>query len=315
VEATPGDGDQQSTVGTAYGLGAYLIWGAFPLYFDLLAPAGAWEILAHRILWSLLFCAVVIVVTRDFGWIRPVFGRPRTLGAIACAGVFIAANWTIYLIAVVTHHVVEASLGYFLNPLVTVALGVLVLHERLRRLQWVAVAIGLVGAVYLSVASGKPPWISLALAASFASYGLMKNRIGASLGAVHSLTAETAVLAPAAAVVLLGLTLNGDTTFTTQGLGHSLLLASTGVATAIPLLLFAAAARRVPLVTIGLLQFFTPVLQLLCAILLLHETMSAARWIGFAIIWLALVVLSLDSLTAARSRSRRLARASESAVI
>ncbi|MDQ5839617.1 MAG: EamA family transporter RarD, partial [Chloroflexota bacterium] len=200
--------------GTAYGAGAYLIWGAFPLYFHLLAPAGAWEILAHRILWTLLFCGAVLAVRREFAWCRSVFGNPRMLGAVTLAGLLIAVNWTIYVAAVVSHNVTEASLGYFLNPIVTVAIGVVVLHEKLRSLQWLAVAIGLAAGVYLTIDFGRPPWIALSLAISFALYGLMKKRLGASLGAFQSLTCETAVLAPIAFVILLLLGAQGETTFT-----------------------------------------------------------------------------------------------------
>ena len=255
---------QDARRGTLYGAGAYAIWGAFPLYFHLLAPAGAWEILAHRILWTLLLCLVVLAVRRDFGWFRSVFGNPRMLGAVTLAGLLIAVNWTIYVAAVVAHHVTEASLGYFLNPIVTVAIGVVVLRERLRPLQWLAVAIGLAASVYLTIDFGRPPWIAVGLALSFALYGLMKKRLGTSLDALHSLTSETAVLVPVAVAVLGWVAVKGQITFTVDSPTHPLLLASAGLVTAVPLLLFAAAARRVPLVTIGLLQFVTPVLQLLC---------------------------------------------------
>ncbi len=300
--------------GTAYGAGAYLIWGAFPLYFHLLAPAGAWEILAHRILWTLLFCGAVLAVRREFAWCRSVFGNPRMLGAVTLAGLLIAVNWTIYVAAVVAHHVTEASLGYFLNPIVTVAIGVVFLREELRSLQWLAVAIGLAAGVYLTIDFGRPPWIALSLAFSFALYGLMKKRLGTSLGAFQSLTSETAVLAPIAVVILLWLGTRGETTFTMDSPAHPLLLASAGVVTATPLLLFAAAARRVPLVTIGLLQFITPVLQLLCGVLLLGETMATSRWIGFGIVWIALLVLMFDSIRSVRTR-RRLADAAECAAV
>ena len=286
----------------------------FPLYFHLLAPAGAWEILAHRILWTLLFCAAVVAVRREFAWCRSVFGNPRMLGAVTLAGLLLAVNWTIYVAAVVAHHVTEASLGYFLNPIVTVAIGVFVLRERLRSLQWLAVAIGLAAGVYLTIDFGRPPWIALSLAFSFALYGLMKKRLGTSLGALQSLTSETAVLAPIALVILLWLGNRGDTTFSVDSPGHPLLLASAGVVTAVPLLLFGAAARRVPLVTIGLLQFITPVLQLLCGVLLLGETMETSRWIGFGIVWVALLVLTFDSIRSVRTR-RRLADAAESAAV
>jgi len=298
----------QTRAGTAYGLLAYGLWGVFPLYFHLLSPSGAWEILAHRILWSLAFCLLMLAVQRDFGWAREVFGRPRALAAVTAAGLLIAVNWVVYVAAVVAEHVTEASLGYFLNPLVTVAIGVVVLRERLRPLQWVAVGIGLLAAVYLTVDFGRPPWIAFTLAVTFALYGLMKKRIGASLTAAQSLTSETVVLAPIALAILVVLAARGGTTFTLDAPWHPVLLATSGIVTALPLLLFAAAARRVPLVTIGLLQFLTPVMQLLCGVLILGESMSASRWVGFAVVWLALAVLSFDSLRSAHStRSRRLA--------
>jgi chloramphenicol-sensitive protein RarD len=284
------------------------------LYFHLLAPAGAWEILAHRILWTLLFCLAVLGVRRDFGWCRSVFGNPRTLGAVTVAALLIAVNWTIYVAAVVAHHVTEASLGYFLNPIVTVAIGVVVLREKLRSLQWLAVAIGLGAGIYLTIDFGRPPWIALSLAFSFALYGLMKKRLGTSLGAFQSLTSETAVLLPVALAVLVVVGVRGETTFAVDSPAHPLLLASAGLVTAAPLLLFAAAARRVPLVTIGLLQFVTPVLQLLCGVLLLGETMSTSRWIGFGIVWIALLVLTFDSLHSIRTR-RRLAEAADRAAV
>ncbi len=288
-------GDDEARRGAAYGFLAYAIWGAFPLYFAALKPAGAWEILSHRILWTLLLCAAVLLVRRDLGWVRQLWRRPRLGLGVAMAALLIAGNWVIYVAAVLSDRTTEAALGYFLNPIVTVALGVLVLRERLRRMQWVAVGIGAVAGIYLTVAAGSVPVIALSLAASFGGYGLVKKKIGVSLQAMHSLAAETAVLAPLAVVTLLVLTARGTTTFTTDGPVHTGLLVASGVATAVPLLLFAAAARRVPLVTIGLLQFITPVLQLLCGVLLLGEHMSGARWIGFAIVWVALVVLSVDS--------------------
>jgi chloramphenicol-sensitive protein RarD len=308
------DTPEDARHGTLYGAGAYAIWGVFPLYFHLLAPAGAWEILAHRILWTLLFCGAVLAVRRDFGWCRSVFGNPRMLGAVTLAGLLLAVNWTIYVAAVVAHHVTEASLGYFLNPIVTVAIGVVVLRESLRRLQWVAVAIGLAAGAYLTIDFGRPPWIALGLAFSFALYGLMKKRLGTSLGALQSLTSETAMLVPVAIAVLVWVGVSGQTTFTVSSPAHPLLLASAGLVTAAPLLLFGAAARRVPLVTIGLLQFVTPVLQLLCGVLLLGETMTTSRWIGFGIVWIALLVLTFDSIQSVRTR-RRLADAAEAAAV
>lgn len=297
--------EQDARRGTAYGFAAYALWGVFPLYFHLLAPAGAWEILAHRILWTLLICAVVLAVRRDLAWCRSVFGNPRMLAAVTMAGLLIAVNWIIYLAAVTAHHVTEAALGYFLNPIVTVGIGVVVLRESLRPLQWLAVAIGLAAGIYLTIDFGRPPWIAVSLAFSFALYGLMKKRLGTSLGALQSLTSEAAVLVPVAVAILVWVGIRGESTFTVNSPAHPLLLASTGLATAVPLLLFAAAARRVPLVTIGLLQFITPVLQLLCGVLILGETMRTSRWIGFGIVWIALLVLTFDSLHSIRTRRRR----------
>lgn len=290
--------------GAAYGLLAYAIWGIFPLYFAALKPAGAWEILSHRILWTLLLCVLVLVVRRDLGWIRQLWQRPRLGLGVTAAALLIAVNWVIYVAAVLGGRTTEAALGYFLNPIVTVALGVVVLRERLRTLQWVAVAIGALAGIYLSIAAGSVPLVAISLAMSFGLYGLVKKKVGASLEAMHSLAAETAVLAPVAVVMLTVLTARGDTTFTTDGGWHTTLLVAAGVATATPLLLFAAAARRVPLVTIGLLQFITPVLQLLCGVLLLDEHMSGTRWIGFGIVWIALAVLSFDSLRNLPRRGR-----------
>lgn len=290
--------------GTVYGFLAYAIWGVFPLYFAALKPAGAWEILAHRILWTLVLCAGILAIRRDLAWSRQLLRRPRLGLGVTIAALLIAANWVIYVTAVITGRTTEAALGYFLNPLVTVALGVIVLRERLRPLQWTAVAIGAVAGLYLSIAGGQFPLIALSLAFSFAAYGLVKKRVGASLDAMHSLAAETAVLFPVAVILLAVLVARGETTFTLDAPFHPVLLLLAGLITAVPLLLFAAAARRIPLTTVGLLQFITPVLQLLCGVLLLDEHMSTARWVGFAIVWVALAVLTLDSVLARPRRAR-----------
>jgi chloramphenicol-sensitive protein RarD len=295
--------------GTVYGFLAYGIWGLFPLYFAALVPSGAFEVLAHRILWTLAVCALVLLVRRDLGWVRPLATRRRLVAGIAVAGLLIAANWTVYVLAVLTGRTYEAALGYFLNPIVTVALGVVVLRERLRPGQWVAVGIGFVAAVYLTVAGGVVPWIPLALAFSFGLYGLTKKRVGASLQALHSLAAETALLAPVAVAVLFVLGARGETTFTGHGGWHTALLVLAGVVTAVPLLFFAAAARRIPLVTVGLIQFITPVLQLVVGVTLLGEHVSGRLWVGFGIVWVALAVLSWDSLRAARNTRRAAAAA------
>ncbi|YAL83832.1 EamA family transporter RarD [Dermacoccaceae bacterium W4C1] len=303
---------EETRRGTIQGFCAYLIWGTFPLYFHALLPAGAWEILAHRILWTMLLCVAVLLVTGRLRRVLNFLRDPRRAAMVSVAAFTIAINWVLYVLAVISGHTTEAALGYFLNPLVTVALGVLVLRESLRPGQWVAVGIGALACIYLAIDYGRPPWISVALALSFATYGLMKNRIGGSMTALESLSAETLVLTPVAFVVL-GLVIgSGASTFASAGAGHTLLLILSGAATAAPLLLFASAARRIPLVTIGLLQFVTPILQLLCGVLVLGEHMPLSRWIGFGIVWLALVVLTIDSVTAS-ARSRRLARAASGA--
>ncbi|SDQ15102.1 EamA family transporter RarD [Quadrisphaera sp. DSM 44207] len=297
-----------SRAGVAFGLGAYVLWGAFPLYFPLLAPAGSLEVLAHRVVWSLAVCALALTAAsavpawRAGGW-RPVLAlarSPRQVGLLAVAAGLIAVNWGVYIYATTSGHVVEASLGYFVNPLVTVALAVLVLGERLRRLQRVAVAIGAAGVVVLTVDHGRPPWIAVVLALSFGGYGLAKTRLGAGLGALTSLTAETLLLAPAALAFLAWLEGSGRGTFALDAPAHPLLLASAGVVTAVPLLLFAAAARRVPLTTTGLLQYVTPVLQLALGVLVLGEHVPPSRWVGFAFVWAALAVLTADLLGAGR---------------
>jgi chloramphenicol-sensitive protein RarD len=298
----------ETGMGTLLGLTAYGLWGLFPLYFDALKPAGAWEILAHRILWTLLLCVLILGVLRDFSWIKPLLRRPKLLGGLALAAIFVATNWVVYVAAVTSGHTSEAALGYFLNPLVTVALGVVVLGERLRVLQWVAVGIGVGAALFLGVAGGRVPVIALTLAGSFALYGLIKKKVGATLPALHGLTIETLLLAPIAAVTLVVVSQQSGLEFGQDPMRTWLLVAS-GVVTGIPLLCFAAAARRIPLVTIGLIQFITPVMQLLCAVLFLDEVMTRERWVGFGIVWVALLVLTADSLLSLRGNRAAARRA------
>lgn len=297
------------TRGTAMGIAAYLLWGLFPLYFDALKPTGPWEILAHRILWTLVLCGAALLILRDLGWIRPVLRQPRLLAGVTIAALLISTNWIVYIVAVTSGHTSDAALGYFLNPLVTVALGVVVLRERLRPLQWVAVGIGVLAFVYLAVVAGTFPVTALALAFSFGLYGLVKNKVGVHLNALQGLTLETAILTPIAAAVLVGIAVwGGGLDFARHGAGHAALLAFAGVATAVPLLLFAAAARRIPLVTVGLIQFATPIMQLLCAVLFLGEHVSPERWVGFGIVWVALLLLTVDTVvTLRRARAGRLA--------
>lgn len=289
--------------GTAYGFLAYAVWGLFPLYFDALKPSGAWEILAHRIIWTFVLCALILLVRRDLAWVGPFLRNRRLAGGITIAALLVAGNWVIYVFAVLSGHTYEAALGYFLNPLVTVALGVVVIGERLRRLQWAAVAVGVVAAAYLTIAGGAFPLISISLAMTFGLYGLAKKKVGASLQAMHSLAAETAVLTPVAIVILVVVGAHGGLTFTGHGAWHTSLLVIAGPVTALPLVLFAAAARRLPLVTMGLLQFLTPVLQLVCSVTLLGEQVSSGLWVGFGIVWVALALLTVDSLRHRTSRA------------
>src|SRR3954464_2629118 len=298
--------------GALYGIGAYGLWGVFPLYFRLLERSGALEVVLHRVLWSLLVCLAVVAVVRGWGELRAVLAVPRQVVILGVGAVLLALNWGVYVYAVNSGQVVQASLGYYINPLVTVLLGVLVLREQLRRLQWVAVGVGALAVAVLTAAYGRPPLIALTLAVSFGLYGLIKNRVGASVGALASLTTETLVLAPVAAALLVWLEVRGEGHFGDDPPWQGLLLASVGVATVVPLLFFAAAARRVPLSTIGLLQYLTPTLQLLCGVLLLGEHMSAPRWAGFGLVWVALVVLTVDTLRAASRRRPVTAAAPES---
>ncbi|MFG2118927.1 EamA family transporter RarD [Streptomyces sp. NPDC048710] len=284
--------------GLLNGFAAYGMWGLVPLFWPLMKPAGALEILAHRMVWSLVFVAVALLVVRRWAWAGELLRQPRRLGLIALAAAVITVNWGVYIWAVNAGHVVETSLGYFINPLVTIAMGVLILKERLRPVQWAAVGVGVAAVVVLTVGYGRPPWISLCLAFSFATYGLVKKKVA--LGGIESLAAETAIQFLPALAFLLWLTAHGRSTFASEGAGHTALLASTGIVTALPLVCFGAAAIRVPLSTLGLLQYLAPVFQFLLGVLYFHEEMPVARWAGFALVWLALILLTTDALRAAR---------------
>lgn len=281
--------------GITMAVSAYLLWGVLPGYFLLLAPAGPFEIVAFRILWSLLFCGILLTVTKTWGVFVTAVKTPRVLGAFAIAGVLIYINWQLYVYATLNGRILEGALGYFINPIVTILLGVIFLRERLRITQWVAVALSVIAVIVLAVNYGSLPWISLALAFSFGIYGLVKNRMGRSVDAITGLTLETAWLAPIASIILIVVATTGPgITFGSNGAGHALLLASSGVVTAVPLLLFAGAARRVSLVTLGLTQYLAPVLQFLFGVVVMHEPMPAARWIGFALVWVSLVIITVD---------------------
>ncbi|MFE5035475.1 EamA family transporter RarD [Streptomyces sp. NPDC056683] len=293
--------------GLVNGFAAYGMWGLVPLFWPLLKPAGSVEILAHRMVWSLVFVAVAVVFVRRWAWAGELLRQPRRLALVTVAAAVITVNWGVYIWAVNAGHVVEASLGYFINPLVTIAMGVLLLKERLRPAQWAAVGVGFAAVVVLAVGYGQPPWISLVLAFSFATYGLVKKKVN--LGGIESLAAETAIQFLPALGYLLWLAGHGESSFVNDGAGHAALLASTGIVTAVPLVCFGAAAIRVPLSTLGLLQYLAPVFQFLLGILYFHEAMPAARWAGFVLVWLALALLTWDALRTARRGARALAEA------
>ncbi|WP_432816291.1 EamA family transporter RarD [Streptomyces vilmorinianum] len=279
------------------------MWGLVPLFWPLLKPAGAVEILAHRMVWSLAVVGIALLALRRWGWIRDLMRSPRKLGLIAVAAAVITVNWGLYIWAVNSGQVVEASLGYFINPLVTIAMGVLLLKERLRPAQWAAVGVGFAAVLVLAIGYGRPPWISLILAFSFAVYGLVKKKVN--IGGLESLAAETAVQFLPALAYLLWLGAQGSATFGAEGAGHAALLAATGVVTAAPLVCFGAAAIRVPLSTLGLLQYLAPTFQFLLGVAYFHEAMPPERWAGFSLVWLALTILTWDALrTARRSRAR-----------
>ncbi|WP_086767736.1 EamA family transporter RarD [Streptomyces bobili] len=301
----------EGRIGLLNGFAAYGMWGLVPLFWPLLKPAGAAEILAHRMVWSLAFVAVALIVIRRWQWAGELLRQPRRLALVTVAAAVITVNWGVYIWAVNSGHVVEASLGYFINPLVTIAIGVLLLKERLRPVQWVAVGIGLAAVLVLTIGYGRPPWISLCLAFSFAIYGLVKKKVN--LGGVESLAAETAIQFLPALAYLLWLAGHGGSTFTGEGLGHSALLASTGIVTALPLVCFGAAAIRVPLSTLGLLQYMAPVFQFLLGILYFGEAMPPERWAGFALVWLALVLLTGDAWRSS-VRTARTARSARTAL-
>ncbi|MEU1927187.1 EamA family transporter RarD [Streptomyces sp. NPDC019826] len=308
-------GKNEQRAGLLYGIGAYGMWGLVPLFWPLLEPSGAVEILAHRMVWSLGVVGIALVVLRRWAWIGELLRQPRRLGLIAIAAAVISVNWGLYIWSVNNGHVVEASLGYFINPLVTIAMGVLLLGERLRPAQWAAVATGFAAVLVLAIGYGQPPWISLVLAFSFATYGLAKKKVD--MGGLESLAAETAVLFVPALGFLLWLGASGDATFLSGGAGHGALLAATGLVTAIPLVCFGAAAIRVPLSVLGLLQYLAPVFQFALGILYFHEAMPPERWAGFALVWVALILLTWDALrTARRTRAEALrlaVRAAEAA--
>jgi chloramphenicol-sensitive protein RarD len=285
--------------GYLYGVAAYVMWGFFPLYFKLLQPSTPLEILAHRVVWSVVVVGLLLSAMRNWRFLGPLLRNRRLLGGVTMAAVFIGLNWAAYIYGVNSSRVVETALGYFITPLVVVLFGVTMFGERLRPAQWVAVGTGAAAVAVLTVDYGRLPYIALLLAASFGCYSLLKKRLA--LPPAEGLFVESAVLALPALAYLVWLNAAGDARFGHVSAQHTVLMVLSGLATAIPLLLFAGAANRVPLSGVGILQYIAPILQLACGVLIFHEPMPAARLAGFALVWTALVVFTIDGIRSARS--------------
>lgn len=278
---------------------AFLCWGLFPLYFHAIDEVPAQEILAHRMVWSLLFLGIVLSVRRQWSWLPKLAARPKVVAGFVASAFLLSANWFIYIWAINHGHVIDASLGYFITPLLNVMLGFFLLHERLRRMQWLAIGIAAAGVAWLAWQTGQMPWIALMLAASFGGYGLLRKT--AALGALEGLSFETMILFPLAAAYVAWLGWHGHSAFiNTDSASTRALLVASGPITAIPLLMFAAGARRLPLAVLGLLQYIAPTGQLLLGVWIFNETFSDARLLGFAIIWGALALYALEGLWMSR---------------
>ena len=285
-------------LGLIYGVSAYVLWGMFPLYWPLLEPANPLEIVSHRAVWTLVFCLIVLAITHALKSTLATFRRPKVAIKLFLASVLISINWLIYIWATNNDHVVEASLGYYINPLIIIAFGVVLLKEKMRRLQWVAVSIASVGVIILTVDYGRLPWVALGLALSWGTYGLVKKQLG--LGALEGLAIETMIAFIPYCGYLIFIGSKGEGQFG-NGAGLTILLISTGAVTAIPLLLFNGSTTRLPYSTIGLLQYITPTIQFSIGVWVNNEAMPTARWVGFIFIWLALITLATDLLKSGRS--------------
>lgn len=280
---------------------AHGLWGLFPLYFYLLERSNPVEIVAHRVWWTFLLCVVVATIIGAWRRVREILSNRRLVAFLLTAGVLVTLNWLLYVYAVLTDHVVDAALGYFINPLVTVILAVIFLKERVRSAQMVALGIGLVAVVVIIVGTGRPPWIGLGLALTFGFYSLVKSKVGHRVTPIIGLGIETFALAPFSLGLIIALEITRTSTMTTIGWGYALLLVGTGVVTAVPLLLFAVGAARLSLVSLAFIQYVTPTIQFLIGVLVFGEQMPLVRWIGFILIWVALIILSWD--TVRRSRT------------
>ncbi|MDO5729489.1 MAG: EamA family transporter RarD [Actinomycetaceae bacterium] len=291
--------------GYAIGVATHVAWGFFPLYFSLLHPAGAFEVIVHRAVWGLAFCLVVLTVTRRFYQVKDLLRERRTVALLAVAGFFVLNNWTIYVWAVMNDHTVDAALGYFINPLLTVFLAGTVLKERLTKPQTVAVLFGVAAIVVMVIGLGRIPWVAIGLPATFAFYGLIKKRVSTTAPVVAGMAIETAAVTPLLLGYFAWLAWGGNTSLQllaregSSGFeisGHFMLLVGSGILTVVVLMMFASAARLLNLAVLGLLQYIAPIMQLLIGVLIFHEHMEPARWIGTGLIWIGLVVLTWDSL-------------------
>ena len=281
-----------------YGVAAYSLWGAFPLYWILLEPANPLEIVSHRAVWTLVFCFIVLAATKALKSSLETLKRPKVAVKLFLSSLLVSINWLVYIWATNNEHVVEASLGYYINPLIIIGFGVIFLKEKMRGLQWAAVTIASIGVLILTLDYGRLPWIALTLAVSWGSYGLVKKQLG--LGALEGLAIETFISSFFYLAYLIYIGNQGTGQFG-QGWGLTLLLMSAGAITAIPLLLFNGSTNRLPFTTIGLLQYITPTLQFSIGVWVLNEDMPTARWIGFLIIWAALVTLAIDLIKSSRT--------------
>ncbi|NLE98836.1 MAG: EamA family transporter RarD [Propionibacterium sp.] len=287
-------------VGWGAGLAAYLLWGAFPLYFVLLARSAPLEVVAHRVIWSLAFCLLILAVTRGFDGFAAIWRDRRAALLMTAAGVLITLNWSTYIIGVLSGRTLEAALGYFINPLAVVAFGVLVFKEKLRPLQKLALVFGVAAVIVMVLAYGEIPWIALILTFTFGTYSLVKKVVGATVKPVPGLAFETTVVVPLALAFVIYLGAVGESTFTFDGYGA--LLVASGVITAIPLLMFAVAAKHLPMVALGVVQYLAPIGQFLIGWLILDEPMPASRWAGFALVWVAIALFVGDALRQGRRR-------------
>lgn len=278
-------------VGLLFGVSAYTLWGLFPLYWPLLKPANPLEIVSHRAVWTVVFCVIILAITKSLKTTLATFKRKHVALKLFSTSILISINWLVYIWATNNGHVVEASLGYYINPVIIIAMGVIFLQEKMRKLQWISIAIASTGVLILTIDYGRLPWIAIALALSWGSYGFIKKTLG--LGALEGLAIETMISSIPYLGYLIFLGANGKGQFG-HGILITILIISAGAVTAIPLLLFNGATTRLPFTIIGLLQYITPTLQFALGVWVLHENMPIARWAGFVIIWIALVVLATD---------------------